>query len=266
MRATENQHGKVIDMTGRRSETSYRAVSEVEAYWQALRAKCHVPKRSDIDPRGIENALEYAFILEKIAPGQARLRIAGMHLSDLMGMEVRGMPVSSFIPPAGRRAFSELLDQVMSAPATARIHLRGEDGIGKPPLDGQMILLPLENDFGEISRVLGCFETHGPLGRAPRRFNITGTELRPLALPGSAPHEARLRDNPQTQMRQQQGFGEPLPGSRTRRAGRRRARTICAWSSLTSEGCRGTAYRSSAAWNQGPPAHRAGPPLARLAG
>ena len=59
-----------------------------------------MPRRAEIDPRGIENALEYAFILERIAPGMARIRLAGIHLSDLMGMEVRGMPLTSFIDAA----------------------------------------------------------------------------------------------------------------------------------------------------------------------
>ena len=186
-----NASGNVISMSGYRGDTGFRTLSEVEAYWEGLRRGRVVPKRSDIDPRGIENALEYAFILEKIAPGLARLRIAGMHLSDLMGMEVRGMPVTSFIPPAGRAAFSETLDQVMTTPAVAKLHLVAEDGIGKPPLEGRMLLLPLESDFGDISRVLGCFETRGPIGRAPRRFNILRTETR--ALDGSGPAADEFR-------------------------------------------------------------------------
>jgi hypothetical protein len=192
-----NASGNVISMSGYRGDTGFRTLSEVEAYWEGLRRGRVVPKRSDIDPRGIENALEYAFILEKIAPGLARLRIAGMHLSDLMGMEVRGMPVTSFIPPAGRAAFSETLDQVMTTPAVAKLHLVAEDGIGKPPLEGRMLLLPLESDFGDISRVLGCFETRGPIGRAPRRFNILRTETRALDGSGPAPRAAqpdRARD------------------------------------------------------------------------
>ena len=169
--------GNVISMSGYRGDMRFRSLNEVEAYWHALRRDGGVPKRSDIDPRGIENALEYAFILERIAPGLARLRIAGMHLSDLMGMEVRGMPVSSFIPPAGRTRFAEMLEEVMDAPAIAKVSLSAETGVGKPPLEGRMLLLPLVSDFGEISRVLGCFETHGSIGRAPRRFTVTETRV-----------------------------------------------------------------------------------------
>lgn len=205
MRRTMNQFGKVITMTGRRNRTGYRAVNLVEAYWHALRGRSGVPRRSEIDPRGIEDALEYAFILEKIAPGLARLRIAGMHLSELMGVEVRGMPISAFIPPAKRAGFSEMLDEVMNAPAIARIDLRGEEGLGRPALRGQMILLPLTNDFAEVTRVLGCLETHGPVGRAPRRFEITGSDLRPLGPSGAW---AAREDRPAPASREQ-SFQEP---------------------------------------------------------
>ncbi|MDU8926920.1 PAS domain-containing protein [Alisedimentitalea sp. MJ-SS2] len=172
-------------MSGFQDDTGFRALSEVEAYWHGLRTLPDngggVPKRSDIDPRGIENALEFAFILEKIAPGLARLRIAGMHLSDLMGMEVRGMPISSFLPSAARSGFSEMFEDMLTRPALAKLKLSAETGIGKPPLEGRMILCPLRNDFGDISRVLGCFETRGPIGRAPRRFNLLETTLVPVA-------------------------------------------------------------------------------------
>ena len=40
-----------------RAETQFSAVVEVEAYWQALRENHHVPKRSDLDPRGIRETL-----------------------------------------------------------------------------------------------------------------------------------------------------------------------------------------------------------------
>jgi len=37
--------------------------------------------RSQIDPRGLEQVLPSAFILERIAPGVARFRIAEHHLN-----------------------------------------------------------------------------------------------------------------------------------------------------------------------------------------
>lgn len=211
MHGIEKQGGNVITMSGYRREPGFRALRQVDAYWQALRRGRDMPTRSDIDPRGIEDALEYAFILERIAPGLARLRIAGAHLSDVMGMEVRGMPISAFVAPVGRRGFCETLEQVMAGPATARLTMQAEHGIGKPPLAARMLLLPLRSDFGEITRVLGCFESDGAIGRAPRRFNILGTELVEIETPARGPVPATAQPDRQN-MRpapEAAGFAEP---------------------------------------------------------
>ncbi|MEC9102783.1 MAG: PAS domain-containing protein, partial [Pseudomonadota bacterium] len=96
MPTDRTQDRKVVNMTQFASSARFQPIKEVEAYWQAIRAGRLVPRRSDIDPRGIERALEFAFVAERIATGLGRLRIAGSHLTDLLGMEVRGMPLTAF--------------------------------------------------------------------------------------------------------------------------------------------------------------------------
>ncbi len=170
----------IIDMSPFIQDHRYPAIREVEGYWQGLRGGRLVPRRSEIDPRGIERALEFAFIIERIAPGIARLRIAGSHLSDLMGMEVRGMPLSAFFAPSARSEAGDLIEQVFRGPATAELTLSAERGIGKPAIDARMILLPMKSDLGDMSRALGCLSTHGAIGRSPRRFEISGTIVKRL--------------------------------------------------------------------------------------
>ena len=99
MDKSDHKSQNVIEMSDHHPESGYAAIAQVEAYWEALRGTRIVPKRSEIDPRGIEGALENAFIVERVAPGIARLRIAGSHLNDLMGMEVRGMPLTALFNP-----------------------------------------------------------------------------------------------------------------------------------------------------------------------
>ena len=147
-------------------------ISEVRDYWEALRAGRDVPYRSEIDPRGIERALEFAFVLERVAPQVARFRLAGMHLSDLMGMEVRGMPLTSFFTPKAREEVSDVLQSVFTGPRTAELTLKAEPGFGKPEMQARLIILPLKSDLGDVSRALGCLMAEGPIGRAPRRFDI----------------------------------------------------------------------------------------------
>lgn len=161
-----------------------RDIRAMRHYWNSMRHGSDVPRRSDIDPRGIENLLEYAFIAEKIAPGQARMRIAGTKLADLMGMEVRGMPLSAFFDPAARDRLADLLVEVFEAPATLEIDLLSAGDIGKPELQGKLILLPLRSDLGDVSRALGALVVRGAYGRSPRRFAITGTRIDAVAQSG----------------------------------------------------------------------------------
>lgn len=174
------QTNNVIAMNSHRPTALFPHISEVEAYWQALRGTRLAPTRSEVDPRGIARALERAFILERVAPGIGRLRIAGTHLADLMGMEVRGMPLSAFIVPDARLDLSIALEIVFTRPSAVCLTLKSDGGIGKPPLDARLLMLPLRDAMGAMTRVLGCFDTLGPLGRAPRRFAITARKITPL--------------------------------------------------------------------------------------
>ncbi|MDW4496524.1 PAS domain-containing protein [Sulfitobacter sp. D35] len=162
------------------SQSGYSPLAQVEAYWEGLRGGRLMPNRAEIDPRGIENALEYAFIVERIAPGIARLRIAGSHLSDLMGMEVRGMPLTSFINPSSRRQVGDLLEEVFETPACCTLRLSSPAGAGAPAIDARMLLLPLKSDLGDVSRILGALVAVGDMGRGPRRFDIAGSAMRPI--------------------------------------------------------------------------------------
>ncbi len=177
----------VFSMTQRVSHTGFAPIAQLEAYWEALRGNRLMPNRAEIDPRGIEQALEYSFIVERIAPGIARLRIAGSHLSDLMGMEVRGMPLTSFITPASRRQLSDTLEEVFETPATCSLELRSEASAGLPPLEARMVLMPLKSDLGDVSRILGALVSVGEMGRSPRRFDVTRSALRPIVADAALP-------------------------------------------------------------------------------
>ncbi len=171
----------VFDVT--RTEAHLRAF---RAHWEACRNGHDVPNRSDIDPRRIEPLLANAFIAERIAPGVVRLRVAGMQLRDLMGMDVRGMPLCSFIAPADREAFALHLVDLFDRPASLRLALKIGPGPGRPaaPLSGTMLLLPLRSDLGDVSRALGCLVvTQGQIGPATRRFSIENAQVMPLSAP-----------------------------------------------------------------------------------
>lgn len=173
--------GKVVTMDRFRTGASLSPIRQAEAYWTALRDGADIPYRSQIDPRGLEQVLEYAFVLERVAPGVGRFRLAGQHLCKLAGMEVRGMPVTSFFTTGGREGMAATLEYVFDTPAVAELTLTGEKQSLRGSCEARMILLPLKSDLGDCNRVLGVLVAEGDFGRNPRRFDIADTQIRDLA-------------------------------------------------------------------------------------
>ncbi|WP_249275988.1 PAS domain-containing protein [Rhodobacter sp. JA431] len=173
----------IQDKVARLGDTgvSRRVVAQMRAYWEGLRKGRDVPARAEIDPRGLESALEYAFILERVAPGMGRFRLAGMHLNDLMGMEVRGMPLTALFTPEGRKRVADATEAVFSGPSVAELVLTAEAGIGKPAMTARLILLPMKSDMGDVTRILGCLVAEGAgIGRTPRRFVVDAVHVEPV--------------------------------------------------------------------------------------
>ena len=170
MQVDQASGSNVIALEPRRMELVYPAINQVEAYWTALQDEAPVPRRSRIDPRGIAGALPQAFLLERLAPGVARFRLAGMHLSDLMGMEIRGMPMTAFFVPDSRAGAAAALERAFSAPSKVTLMLTGDQGVGRGPLAARMVLLPLLDEAGRVTRLLGALQAKGLIGRPPRRF------------------------------------------------------------------------------------------------
>jgi hypothetical protein len=186
----------VIDFGSRRESSDPRPLREVEAYWELLREGRLVPDRREVDPRGFPGALAHSFLLERIAPGLARIRVTGRHLSDLMGIDVQGLPLTSLFLPESRPAAIEILSAVFEEPAIARARLVSEAGIGRRRLEARLLILPLRDDHGEITRAVGCLVAQGPIGRTPRRFTFTEAVCRTLIGYGRRADRASLLQPP----------------------------------------------------------------------
>jgi hypothetical protein len=188
----EMQHGfakNVVSFVQKRTAMTFPAISQVDAYWEGLRAGRLMPQRSDIDPRGMESALEHVFMLELVAPRVGRMRIAGSHLQEILGMEVRGMPLSAFFEPEVREKLGQVIERVCSTPLIAEFKVSSKTSIGHPALSGRLYLAPLGTQEDGVTRILGCLETHGSIGRAPRRFTIEQVKLRRIVeTAGTAPN------------------------------------------------------------------------------
>ncbi|MEX0285656.1 MAG: PAS domain-containing protein [Paracoccaceae bacterium] len=174
--------GNVVAMNSAQGLSNTRSLLwQMEAYWRALPRRGHaVPRRSDVDPRGVEAVLRYAVILERVAPRVARFRIAGQHMTDLTGMEVRGMPVTALFSAASRDPMGDALARMFDTPSILRANLRGERRFGGPALDGQMMLLPLCLENGEVSRAMGAIVTNGGQQMGPQKLAAMDFEPSPV--------------------------------------------------------------------------------------
>ena len=171
---------RVVELTDFRGPNVRPVLAQVEAHWEDLRGRRLVPSRSEIDPQALQGALPHVFVLERISTGLARFRIAGSHLTDLMNTEVRGLPASAIFEPTSREKLSDAMQSVFDDPSVVRFELAATKGFGRAELKGDMMLMPLRSDLGEISRALGVIVMSGAIGRAPRRLEITGQNRRGL--------------------------------------------------------------------------------------
>ncbi len=159
---------------------------EVMEYWNSLRVGGILPKQAQLDPRGLQTALPYVFMLERVAPGIARIRVSGSHMNDLMGMEVKAMPITSFAAPGERANFLPLIDKVFDDPAIVELELEAKRA-GYAPKAAEMLLLPVEDRHGQVTRALGCLVARGPIVFSPYRFRINSQRTLPLPRPVSTP-------------------------------------------------------------------------------
>ncbi|QIR86350.1 PAS domain-containing protein [Paracoccus sp. AK26] len=172
--------GQVLQLADFNPDQPARIMADLRAYWDSLRKGRAVPARADVHPHGIHRALDHAFILERIAPGAARFRLAGQHLIDLMGMEVRGMAFCSLANPSSRGRWSDVLESVFRAPQIAEMTLHAKADYARPELSARLLLLPLASDLGDVTRALGCIIAEGQIGIAPRRFDLVADQVLPI--------------------------------------------------------------------------------------
>lgn len=146
-------------------------ILDLLSYWENLRAGRIAPMRSELDPRQITGALDHTFVLEYNGPLDVRFRLAGMALCKMMGMELRGMPARALIDISHRDELSRVLDELVTSPKIVELVLKTSSA-QSPKLKARMLLLPMQNDAGQFTRILGCLVSKGPMFQTPQRFEI----------------------------------------------------------------------------------------------
>ncbi len=152
----QNGHGVIMDLL---------------RYWESLRAGRIAPVRSEIDPRMIKSALKHTFILELDPIGGIRFRLAGDKVCAVMGMELRGMPASTLIDIPDRQKFEQTLHSIVRSPEIIEYRLAaGRESRFEG--SARMLLLPMQDADGKITRVLGGLSMRTQLFDPPLRFEV----------------------------------------------------------------------------------------------
>lgn len=163
--------------------TSLESIATLRRYWEYLRnrlpAGAMVPARFDVDPRDIADDLESTFVLERVAPGHARFRVTGQNIVDLLGSEAHGAPWGALFHGDSRSEMAARMESVFTGPAVLTLDVEATrpdvSGTQFPRMRG--ILLPLTNDAGHVSRVVGRFAGTWPKDGRPARFRIVRSSV-----------------------------------------------------------------------------------------
>ncbi len=176
MRHGNKTETNIIPLFGQDENMKDKIIKDLFGYWDQLRGERLAPTRSEIDPRKIKGTLEHTFILEAVRNGAPRFRLAGIEVCDLLGMELRGMPIDALFEPVDRKMLADIVTDVFQAPHIAQLRLCGQLAGGRSVL-GHMILMPLRDENGDISRILGAATLDHELMRPPVRFTIQSKSI-----------------------------------------------------------------------------------------
>lgn len=160
-------------------------------FWSALRGDRPAPYRAEVTAAGLGASLfAHVAVLEQIAPGDYRIRLAGEVMHEIFDMEIRGMRFDALIVDEDRGRLMALADEALARRAVAVARLEGR-APGRPGLPLELTLAPLSSDFGRIDRLLAALHPLGlaegeRIGRAARRCRMTGGALAEGAAPAHA--------------------------------------------------------------------------------
>lgn len=169
----DDESGKLITLSSRQKVVGQSALAELEqAWWKLAGPDGGVPLRRDVSAVTMGSAISSGFILERIAPGHGRLRVAGRRICDMMGTEARGMPLSALMSAAARPVLAEQLNHVFDNSAIVDLPLEAVRRMQFKRMRGRMLLLPLRDDQGEVTRALGAVMFDEPKIDAPLRCVI----------------------------------------------------------------------------------------------
>lgn len=172
-------HRPIAGIEGLRTVRESALLEQAWRYWTSQRKGGDLPRRASLDPKAMGPILGHAMVLDRARPGAVRVRLGGHVLTQLMGMEVRGLPVRAFFDIADRDRVMAHVEDVFETPSTLEFDLisDGRGGI----VTGRMLILPLLDMTGDVTKALAVLVTDRVVADPPRRFQLTKATSLPVA-------------------------------------------------------------------------------------
>ncbi len=126
-----------------------------------MRGNRIAPKRFEIEPSQISEVLSETFILEFVEPAQFRYRLAGTRLNEQFKQELRGTNFVDGWQESDRFSLQRQLMSVRKLGAVIQILVEGSALNGQRAIF-EALILPLQHNSDEISRLLGAFVAVDP--------------------------------------------------------------------------------------------------------
>lgn len=139
----------------------HASIRELFDYWNDRRGRRSAPERDEIEPSAIRRVLADTFILSYDAAAGHPFRIAGTRVCALFGRELKGDAFLARWAPECRGEVGTLLAVVASESVGV---VAGATGActGEPPLDFELVLLPLLYHGRSDARVIGALAPAEP--------------------------------------------------------------------------------------------------------
>ena len=138
-------------------------------YWNKVRGDRKMPRRFEIEPGKITAILPSTFILERIDAETYRFRLAGTHVCEIFGTELRGANFLDGWSATDRLSLVRHFAALAKQGAVETIHLEAAP-LARASTPFEVVLLPLHHMSDDVDRVLGAFSPLDPphwLGELP---------------------------------------------------------------------------------------------------
>jgi hypothetical protein len=169
----------------------HASIRELFDYWNGRRGPRTAPERDEIEPTAIRRVLADTFILSYDAAAGHPFRIAGTRVCALFGHELKGEAFLDLWAPGSRVDLNALL-AVVAQEAVGVVAGATAACPGEPPVDLELVLLPLFYHGRTDARVIGALapaELPSWLGARTLVELTLGSHryIDPILVPESAP-------------------------------------------------------------------------------